>query len=138
MFDLIFLSTFSIALTVASVYCFIKKKYLYFFIPCMLFLPSYYGIAPSETAPLFTAVRSMYVIFYIYVFINRKRNFELKSIFRNLHGETYFLAGYFVLRIVSNLYYVTTYGQAIKTILEIIFEQLLLLIAFYFLDPTKE
>ncbi len=138
MFDLFFVCTFSIALTVASVYCFIKKKYLYFFVPCMLFLPSYFGIELSGAAPLITAARSIYVIFYIYVFINRKRNIELKPIITNLTREKYFLAGYFFLRIVSNLYYVTTYGQAFKTILEIVFEQLFLLIAFYCLDPSKE
>lgn len=105
----------------------------------MLFLPEYYGIEFSESLPLLTVARMMFIVFYIYTFINRRRNINLKGIcLKKLPKEYYFLGGYFIFRIISNLYYVTTYSDAIKTIFEIIFEQLLLLIALYLLAPTKE
>ena len=114
MFNLIFLSTFTLALHIANIYCFIKKKYLYLFIPCMLFLPDYYGGEISDSLPLLTASRTMFVIFFIYAWINRRRNLSFKNFrLKELPREYLFLAAYFVLRIVSNLYYVTTYGQAI-------------------------
>ncbi len=139
MFDFIFLSTFTLAIHIANIYCFIKKKYLYLFIPCMLFLPDYYGGEISDSLPLLTVSRTMFVIFFIYAWVNRRRNLSFKNIrVKELPKEYLFLAGYFVLRTISNLYYVTTYGQAIKTIFSIIFEQLLLLVAFYLLAPKKE
>ncbi|WP_139298916.1 O-antigen ligase family protein [Pseudobutyrivibrio sp. ACV-2] len=80
----------------------------------------------------------MYIVFYIYTFINKRRDFVIKEIdFKKLPKEYYLLFGYFILRIISNLYYVTTYGQALKTLLVVIFEQLLLLVAVYMLAPTK-
>ncbi|WP_155831913.1 O-antigen ligase family protein [Butyrivibrio sp. WCD2001] len=48
-----------------------------------------------------------------------------------------FFAGYFLLRIISNIYYITTYSQPIKTIFLIIFEQLGLIIGLYLVDPAK-
>ena len=139
MFNLIFLWVFTLALNFGNVYCFIKKKYLYLFIPCMLFLPDYYGYDISSSLPLMTTARMMFVTFYIYAWINRRRDLNLKSIkLRELPKEYLFLGGYFVFRIVSNLYYVTTYGQAAKTLFLIIFEQLLLLVAVYLLAPDRE
>lgn len=138
MFDLIILCTFTILLQIANVYCFIKKKYLYLFVPCMLFLPDYYGFEISSL-PLITASRIMYVIFYIYAWLNRRRNIDILEFrFKELPKEYLFLAGYFVLRLITNFYYVSTYGQAVKTILIIIFEHLFLLLAVYILAPKKE
>lgn len=134
-----FLIIFSLSLLIANIYCFAKKQYLYLFIPCMLFLPDYYGIEFNEKLPILTVARMMFLVFYLYAWVNRRRTPNVKQIdFKTLPKEYYFLGGYFVLRIISNLYYITTYGQAAKTIFEIIFEQLFLLIAVWMLAPTKQ
>ena len=134
-----FLAIFSILLLTGNIYFFIKKKYLYLFIPCMLFLPEYYGVEFSALLPVLTVTRMMYIFFYIYALINRKRNISLKNFsIKNLPREWLFLLGYFVLRLIANLYYAPVNGSAIKTIFEIIFEQILLLIAIYILEPTNE
>ena len=89
--------------------------------------------------PIVTVTRFLFVVFYIYAFINKRKSINLKSFnIKNVPMEYRFLAAYFILRIISNLYYVTTYGQAIKTIFVIVFEQLLFMIAFCMLDPSKE
>lgn len=133
-----FLNIFTLLLVAANIYCFYSKKYLYLFIPCMLFLPQYYGIDFSESLPVLTVSRIMYIVFYIYVIINKRRSFSLKSLrIKELPISFYFLAGYFILRLITNLYYATTYADAIKTIFEILFEQIFLIIAFYMLAPTK-
>ena len=134
-----FLAIFTILLLFANIYFFTQKKYPYLFIPCMLFLPDYYGIEVSDSLPIFSATRIMFIVLYFYSFINRDHNVTLKSIkLKNITKELYFLAFYFILRSISNLYYITTYTQAAKTILSIVFEQLFLLIAFYYLNPSKE
>lgn len=105
----------------------------------MLFLPEYYGVDLGNDFPIFTVARMMFIVFYLYAFINRRRSFTLKG--RNIKSvpkEFLLIGGYFVFRIFSNLYYVGTYSQAVKTIFLIIFEQMLFLIAFYMLAPTKE
>lgn len=112
---LCFFALFTLALIIANVYCFKSKKYLYLFVPCMLFLPGYYGIELSESLPLITMTRIMFVVFYIYTFINKRRTFKTSGhSYKSLPKAYYLLLGYFVLRIASNLYYITTYGQAIK------------------------
>lgn len=134
-----FLITFSVALLIANIYCFVKKKYLYLFIPCMLFLPEYYGIEINNSLPLITITRLMFLVFYIYAILNRKQKITLKNFdIKNLPKQYYLLASYFVFRIITNLYYITTYSQAVKTIFSIIFEQLFLLIAVYMLAPSKK
>ena len=134
-----FLILFSVLLLAANIYCLYKKKYLYLFIPCMLFLPEYYGLELSEKLPIITVTRIMFVIFYIYAFINRKRNLSVKEVnIKALPKEYLLFAGYFFFRIVANLYYITTYGQAAKTILSVIFEQFFFLIAVYMLDPDQK
>ncbi len=139
MFELAFLITFTVALIIANVYCFIKKKYLYLFFPCMLFLPNYYGIEITDRLPLLTASRMMLAVFFIYSYINRKRSINLSSLqILKTQKEYWLLAGYFVLRIASNLYYATTYLQAAKTIFLIVVEQLFLLLAIYLIAPTKD
>ncbi len=135
----IFANVFTICLIIANIYFFKSKKYLYLFFPCVLFLPDYYGFEISEALPLITVARLMFLVFFIYAFINRRRNLSLRAIkIKDLPKEYLLLGGYFVLRIVSNLYYVTTHGQAAKTIMSILFEQLLLLVAMYMLAPTRD
>lgn len=134
-----YLVIFSAILILANIYCFKNSKYLYLFFPCILFLPDYYGIEINESIPLLTATRIMYVIFYIYAFLNRKQQKTIKNIsLKELPKIYYFLALYFILRIFTNLYYITTYSQAIKTIIIIVFEQLMILVAIYILSPTRE
>ena len=129
----------SLALLIANIKCFKTKKYLYLFINCMLFLPNYYGIEINDALPLITVKRMMLVAFLIYAYKNRRRDFKIKNIdFKSLPKPYYFLGGYFVFRILSNLFYVFTYEQAVKTIFFIIIEQLLLIVAVYMLAPTKE
>lgn len=135
----LFLWAFTLLLFIGNIYSFAKKKYLFLFVPCMLFLPEYYGIEISASLPLLSVRRIMYIVLFIYTAINKRRNISIKSlnIKDNANGY-FFLAGYFVLRIISNLHYITTYGQAAKTIALLIFEQLCLLIAAYMLSPTQE
>ena len=138
MFNLIFLVTFSLILLFLNIYCFIKKKYLYLFVPCMLFLPDYYGIEFSKALPLLTVSRIMFLIFYIYAYINRKKQISIKKIrLKSIPCYYYFLFGYFFFRFVANIYYISIYKDAIKTTFEIFFEQLLFLVAIYLLAPTK-
>lgn len=133
-----FLIIFSIALLVANIYCFAAKKYTYLFFPCMLFLPEYYGLELSGTLPVITVSRVMFIIFYVYSFINRKRNISIKNSIQELPKTYLFLLGYFIFRITSNIYYIATYSQAITTIFSLVFEQFGLLIAIYLLQPDHE
>ncbi len=136
---LAFLVIFTLALLISNIYLFKTKRYPYLFINCMLFLPDYYGIEISNSLPLITVCRIMFVILYIYAFINRRRNIDLRHIdLKTLPKSSYCIIGYFALRIISNLYYVSVYGQAAKTIFIIIFEQLFLLVAFYVLGLSRE
>ena len=130
---------FTLILIVINIYCFIKKKYLYLFVACILFLPNYYGIELSGSLPIFTVARMMYIVFFIYTYMNRRRDISLKGIKINtIPKEYFFLIGYFLLRIITNLYYSSTYSSAIKTIFLIVFEQLFFLICIYLLAPTKK
>ncbi len=116
------LGLFSLALFIANIYCFKTKKYFYLFINCMLFLPDYYGFEFNDALPLLTVKRLMYLVFYVYVFINRKKDIKFRKLdIKAIPKVSYFLAGYFILRIFSNLYYVFTYSQPVKTIVFIIF-----------------
>lgn len=139
MLNTIFLIIFSLGLLVANIICFARKKYLYLFIPCMLFLPGYYGIDFGDAFPIFTVTRMMFIVFYIYAFVNRRRSFALTGLqIKTIPKEYLLIIGYFVFRIVSNLRYLGTYSEATKAIFIIIFEQLLFLIAFYMLAPAKD
>lgn len=139
MLNTIFLIIFSLGLLVANIICFARKKYLYLFIPCMLFLPGYYGIDFGDAFPILTVARMMFIVFYIYAFVNRRRDFVLTGLqIKSIPKEYVLLGGYFVFRIISNLRYLGTYSAATKAIFIIIFEQLLFLIAFYMLAPTKD
>ena len=76
----------------------------------MLFLPEYYGFEFNESFPILTITRIMFIIFYIYSFINRKIALSLNAINPKETLKKYsFLLGYFFFRILSNLYYLTSY-----------------------------
>ena len=138
MLNTIFFVLFSITLLVANIVCFIKKKYLYLFIPCMLFLPEYYGIEINSTLPIFTVTRMMFLVFFVYAFVNRRVSIHMRDFsIKNLPKEYLLIGGYFIFRIVANLYYIGTYSRSAYTIFLIIFEQLLFLIAFYMLSPDR-
>ncbi|MBQ8490518.1 MAG: O-antigen ligase family protein [Pseudobutyrivibrio sp.] len=139
MFNQVFLIAFSLVLFVANIYFFVNKKYLYLFVPCMLFLPPFYGVEFSINFPVLTVARMMFITLFIYAVINRKRSLHLKNInLKKLPKEYFFLLGYFLLRIFTNLHGSIITGQAIKTIFLILYEQLFLLIAFYLISPSKE
>lgn len=136
---MLFLLFFSIALVIANVYFFTQKKYLELFIPCMLFLPDFYGIEFSSSLPLLTAKRIMCIIFYIYAFLNHKKNKRFKYFnIKTIPHEYWFLFGYFFFRIISNLYYAHTYNIAITTIFSLIFEQFFILLAIYVIEPPHK
>lgn len=135
----LFLFIFSITLLLANIYFFVKKKYLYIFIPCMLFLPKYYGIEFSPSFPVLTVSRIMYLILYTYAIVNGRKKIGLYSCtLRSLPKHYVFIGCYFILRLISNLYYISSITAATKTILEIIFEQLLFVIAIFKIAPTRE
>ena len=137
-----FVVFFSIALLIANVYCFIKKKYLYLFIPCMLFLPEYYGIDITNSLPVLTVTRLMFLVFFVYAFINRRKSVNIHTIkninIKKLPKKYLFLFAYFILRLIPNIFYITSVGQAAKTIFLMIFEQAMLIMAIYLLDPRKD
>jgi hypothetical protein len=104
----------------------------------MLFLPDYYGIELSESFPILTVTRMMLVVFCIYALVNRKKPLIPKNIhISQIPKRYYLLAGYFILRILSNLYYVGVHNQALKVIISIIFEQLFFLYSIYLLSLSK-
>lgn len=130
---------FTIALIFANIYFFTRKKYLYLFIPCMLFLPDYYGFVFSVSTPIITVTRLMYVVLFIYTIIYYRRSFSIDR-FKQFCSDknVWLLCGYFVLRIVSNLRYSTTYSDSLKVIFSIVFEELLLLVVLYAINPSKQ
>jgi len=115
-----------------------KKKFHLVFFPCMIFLPEYYGLTISPTLPVISVLRILYAIFYLYVLITYRKNLNVGLLKRCFKPSSLLILGYFLLRIISNLYYVTTYSQAIKTILVLILEQAALFIAILIMDPDKE
>ncbi|WP_026669962.1 O-antigen ligase family protein [Butyrivibrio sp. AE3006] len=133
----VFLLIFSIVLFLLNIYCFKNKLYPCLIIPCLLFLPEYYGFDISPDLPIITVSRIMLVVFYIYALINRKKNVSIKEWLTKPPFRTIFLVGYFIFRIISNIFYLSKYFQATKTILEILFEELCLIIAFFLLQPDR-
>lgn len=100
----------------------------------MLFLPDYYAIEISYSLPLLTAKRIMLIVFFAYTFKNKRKPISIRHL---LSKDHWMLVAYFSIRLFSNLYYVTTYTQPIKTILSLIIEQFLLLVAFHMLNLTE-
>ncbi len=134
-----FLIVFSLALVIANIYCFVKKKYLNVFIPGILFLPEYYGIELTQTFPVISVSRIMFLIFYVYVFLNRKNKIQVRNIeLKSMPKSYWLLLGYFIIRIVANLRYVLTYSFAAKTIFSLVLEEALLLIGLFLLSPTAD
>lgn len=138
----IILIAFTLLLIVANLICFKRKIYLYIFIPCMLFLPDYYGIELSQSLPIISVKRIMFIVFYLFCFINKRIKISeisifIKKLFKN-NITFIFLSLYFICRYITNFYYITVYSQPIKTIFEITFEQLFLIIALLFLCPSKK
>ena len=124
-----FLYLFSIALVVSCVICIKKRCYIAFFLPMMLFLPDYYGYEVSPALPLLTVKRMLFIVLYIYVFSVYRKNISLLLTKKNITPPVILISLSFFFRIASNLYYITTYGQATKTIFFIVFEHILLLVA---------
>ncbi|WP_022760625.1 O-antigen ligase family protein [Butyrivibrio sp. AD3002] len=136
-----FLFIFSTLLFLANIYFFYKKKYMNLFFPCLLFLPKYYGFDISNAFPVISATRLMFIVFYIYTLVNKRNGISLQkhSISKFFSNRAIILlSGYFISRVIANMYYIGTYSEAIKTIFSLLFEQLLLLFAIYLLNPSQK
>ena len=115
-----------------------KKRFFEFFFPMFLFLPDYYGLEISGALPILTVKRILILVLLVYVFVlYRNRFFALIKGYgiKSIHT---LLILYFVARIGSNIRYITTYGQPLKTILSIIVEEAVLLVAFQMASPDEE
>lgn len=132
-----FLIIFSVLISILGLFSIKRKSYLSFFIPMILFLPDYYGIDIARGLPLITVSRILFVILYLYTIFLYRENIAntIKSLKVSL--PMLLLGGYFLLRIITNLYYVRKYGSAINTIFSIIFEELLFIIAVLSMRLTK-
>ena len=132
-----FLIIFSLVLLLLTIFSIKRKKFLFLFIPCMLFLPDYYGIEFSKSLPILTISRLMTIVLFIYAYFYGEKKFKKISL-QTFPKAYLFLAGYFVLRIISNVYYIPKHSHAIKMIFSIIIEQLFVIIALYRLNPNKK
>ena len=133
----LFAAIFTIGLILANIFFFIKKKYLYLFIPCILFLPSYYGFDISPSLPVLSVSRIMYFVFYIYVFLNKKKAISFNN-FKKMPKEYYFIGLFFTLRIISIMFNMPSNSYALKALFSVIFENILLIYGLFLLAPTKE
>lgn len=130
---------FILLLIFLNIICFKKKHFLCLFFPCMLFLPNYLGMDFSDALPVLTFKRIMFIVLFIYAYVNRQRHLRNFPTFLKTPPKFFYLLyGYFIFRIISNLYYCTKYSSSLKTILLILFEQLFLLIAVYLISPDKD
>ena len=133
----VFLYLFSISLFVLCIYFFKTKRFLVFFFPAILFLPEYYGLVFTSNFPILTVKRMIYLVLFVYVFVFYRKDIvvRIKSIRFSWANLLLFL--YFFLRILSNLYYVTTYSQPLKTIFSIVFEQAFLFVSILLISPSE-
>lgn len=129
----------TILIIITTLHSYKNKKYINVFIPGLLFLPDYYGIDINDKLPIISVSRIMYLIFFSYVLINKRKpiSFSLKGL-KKASKEFYFLVAFFIIRIISNLYYVPQHSESIKAIAYIVFEVILLIYGLYLLSPTKE
>jgi len=96
-------------------------------------LPDYFSLEINSSLPLIQASRIMLVILFFYVMHHVKVKTAVSLCAQLLKPTTpanMLIALYFLLRIVSNLYYIFTYGTAVKTIFSICFEELMLMLLF--------
>ena len=128
-------AVFTVALFIANIYCYKKERYLVLYIICFLFLPDYYGIVLTESLPVITPGRVMWLIFIIYVLRHRKSD-EIKTLL--LQKKRFiFLIAYFLLRIVSNSYYLFTYTQSVKNVIELVIHCFIYVIGIVLLSPIR-
>ncbi len=105
----------------------------------MLFLPEYYGLELSQSLPVISVSRMIFVVFCVYVVLNRRTNLNLKQIkLRSMPKSYWLLLGYFVIRFLTNLRYAFVYAFAAKAILALILEDIFLLIGLFLLAPTAD
>ncbi|SDI72478.1 O-Antigen ligase [Pseudobutyrivibrio sp. 49] len=139
MIPILIVNIITLLLIVLNVVYFKSQKYLFLFIPCMLFLPAYYGIEISKIFPIIEIRRIMFCVFYFYVFVNRKKYISNTDLsIKTISKEYSFLILSFTLRIVSCSYYLAEHLQAYKTILEIVFEEILLLVCIHIMSLSRE
>ncbi len=131
-----FAVAFTLILLLVNIYCWRQKKYLPLYIVCMIFLPDYYGVAfDNQALPVISVSRIILVAFLIYAIIYRKCS--LKEAFIFSWKKAFLFWAFVLFRIASNLYYITTYDQALKTIFVILIEQALFMVAITLLNPDR-
>lgn len=134
-----FLFAFSIFLILISIYSIYKKKFHLVFFPCILFLPDYYGFEVSDSLPIITVTRLMFIVFYIYALFVYRHNISSARLKALVKSPAFLLlTGYLSIRIIANLYYIRIYSQPIKTLFILIFEQILLLLAVFFMNLDRK
>ncbi|MCR5671224.1 MAG: hypothetical protein K6G10_09480 [Butyrivibrio sp.] len=114
----------------------IIEKSIFVFCFLYLILPDFLGIEFSASLPLLTSSRILILLLIAAaVYITVKR-----GSMRILAEKKIWLAvaGFFVLRTVSNIYYLTTYSGAINNIFKMIIEEIILLLIIPVFLETEE
>ena len=130
-----FAIVFAFFLLLLNIYCWNKNKYLPLFLVCMIFLPDYYGFSISQSLPVISVGRVMFVAFLIYAFAHRKCSLREAVLFSWKKAMLFWAFVFF--RTVANLYYIGTYDQPIKTIFGLLIEQGLFVVALSLLKPDR-
>jgi len=113
---------------VYSIYC---KTYEYLFVSIYTLLPDYFSFEINEHLPLFSVSRIMLLILLCYTLLRpqtRKALCNYRTFFVPFSLPSKLVIGYVVMRIISNLYYVTTYNSSVKSILSVLFEEGMMLL----------
>ena len=96
----------------------VADRYVYLFCGLYLILPEFLGIEFSSSLPILTAARIMVLLLVgitvVYCIKNKK--------FRVLSDKVvwFVVGGYFIFRLVSNLYYLSAYSDAANNIIKMI------------------
>ncbi len=134
----LFLWSVSALILFLGLFSIVKKRFLEFFFPAILFLPDFYGFDVLPSLPLLSVKRIIFIILYVYLFVVYRKEYSagLKKV--RFTPEKICLLIYFAVRIITNCYYIFTYSQPLKTILVLVFEQVLLVMCLILIDITPE
>lgn len=106
------------------------------FFALYIILPSYLALEISSNLPLITGSRILLFFLMLYIIFRDKGRIKLR-IFQDNKTKIFFV-GYFCLKLISNLYYITTTNEAIKDIFIMVLEELLVLWVVVRVIDTKE
>ena len=115
----------------------VADRYVYLFCGLYLILPEFLGIEFSSSLPILTAARIMVLLLVgitvVYCIKNKK--------FRVLSDKVvwFVVGGYFIFRLVSNLYYLSAYADAANNIIKMIVEEIIFLLVFplFLVDESR-